>query len=249
MDKSEGSEGYSENNDLENEKENKIDTKRTKFDIFIDFLSVLERNDIHTILLNYLYAFTILFLGFTLLGIVYKNFDVINSLRYAITYIFSLFFIQLIFLVFKKINNFINFLPHPKKEVVELSLIIFMGIITGIVFYNSADMRLTFAVGGILVTLRIMAGLTSELSANKGIDKEDLFRQYSIKDFIKIFVLPIIGMIIVAYFVYAFLIGLPISEILADTAFWLSALVFLGILVAIFVSIGAGVNRLIFEKK
>jgi len=29
MDKSKGSAGYSENNDLENEKENKIDTKRT----------------------------------------------------------------------------------------------------------------------------------------------------------------------------------------------------------------------------
>jgi hypothetical protein len=249
MDKIEDSEDYSENNNLENEKENEIDTKRTKFDIFIDFLSALERNDIHTILLHYLYALTILFLGFTLLGIIYKNLNVINSLRYAIMYIFSLFFIQLIFLVFKKINKFINFLPHPKKEVVELSLIIFMGIITGIVFYNSADMHLTFAVGGILVTLRIMAGLTSELSANKGIDKEELFRQYSIKDFIKIFVFPIIGIIIVAYVVYAFLIGLSISEILADTAFWLSALVFLVILATIFVSIGAGLNQLIFKKK
>jgi hypothetical protein len=55
--------------------------------------------------------------------------------------------------------------------------------------------------------------------------------------------------IFVAYFVYAFLIGLSISEILADTAFWFSALVFLVILAAIFVSIGAGLNQLIFKKK
>jgi len=249
MDNGEGSKGYSENNDLENEKENEIDTKRTKFDIFIDFLSILERNDIYTILLKYLYALILIFLGFTLLGIHDKKIDVINSLTLAFTYVFSLFVIQLIFLIFKKINKIINSLPHQKKEVVEFSLIIFMGIITGIVFYTSADMHLTFVVAGILLFLRIMAGLTSELSANKGINKEELFRQYSIKDFIKIFVLPIIGVIFVAYFVYAFLIGLSISEILADTAFWFSALVFLIILATIFVSIGAGLNQLIFKKK